>query len=656
MNLRKNIFKISILFILLYAGETSLYACGLAFLPGATIATANINGTIDLATEWEDAAMVSSLTEPCLNNLKDGASIGSLVDREVKIYTKRDGANFYIAVDVDDSTLPTAISPNEKIIIYMDINNSRESTLQAGDNRLEITIPRNNTNLASNIVWTNVISNAFQAVALPAGVTAMSLNRPSGLPGYQVEIKIPFSVFSPAYNLNQGDFGMAIAVINDLGFQQSAGGFMVWQLTAVGLPADNTHLPIHIDDDPIEYADNTSEWNRPENWGEAFTSGAGDLIYFSDQPQFWLSKDIVSAFCNASNFDQVIAAGGRNAANPFWYKYRSANPCKPVRVWAKLRRKGALIGVEKRRVLFLWGEPGVGVRNWSYLGLSEPVTIDPGSSPVASDETFPARYEFTRTIDWDNISSGLSGHPCLKAIALPMTLQQQDVTAFLSYEMSPGVQHSVDLLDILGRYNITGQNNQAQMNILVVNSAVCPAAASCIAPSDASINLNKYIVASTDLSGLELAQLSDGGNPVTGNGSVAGSADILAGEVKDKRSAVFNLTGYGVAAEKEKNYAYVETIGGLQQVVSIDYMKKNRRVQVPVNFTNRDDGLDREMYLNVKALSDFEETGISIDIASINGKMFKSGETHVVKTNLIQGKPDNPPACGCFDFACLLKK
>lgn len=625
-----------------------LQACGLAFLPGSAATSVTIDGTIG-STEWAGSAVVEAASHPCLEQNLDGSSLASLTGRDITVYTQRSGSNLYIAIDVSDASLPQTVSgtsPGEKIVILFDPDNNRGPGPQASDFRFELTIPRDNSNLPAHRVWAQGNGSGFNTIAIPSAIEAMSRNRSSGPLGYHVEIKIPFSAIG--YSLSNGDFGMALAIVNDLGFQQNIGGFNQWQLTASALPTDPVHLPVNTDDDPLDLADAGSGWNTPDHWGEAFTAGAGDLIYFSHDPAFWKSKDIISAFCNATSFDQVYNALGagtnpRSSANPFWYKYNASNTCNPVRLWSKLRRRGALVGAEERRVLFLWGEVGISVREWFYMGITDPIELSTSASSPALDD-IGALFEITDSIDYAHVSSGLSGHPCLRAIALPKQLSAADEAAFAAFEANPAMRHQVDLGALLSRYDITGQNNQAQMNIMVVDSVTCPSEGACEVPDDRA-SLGRITVASSDLSGLQLAQANTGGR-------VFMEVPAASPSTKKMPDAIFDLAGYGIAGSGgAKKYSYIERLGGLQQIINLRYLRERGQIKIPVDFTNPRD-LPRQVFVNITQLTPANLTGAKLSIEQPK-RLLKPGEK-VVLGSQVTASPviagcDGKSICGaCF--------
>ncbi|HID73347.1 TPA: hypothetical protein EYP38_05390, partial [Candidatus Micrarchaeota archaeon] len=282
---------------------------------------------------------------------------------QVTYYTKRDSTNLYIGIDVDDATNPNAIG--ERIVIHLDPDNSRDTAPQTDDYRLELTYMRGSPG-DDEIFWCTGTGSGWScSAASPAGLAIGRLNRTSGPTGYWVEIQIPFSAIG--YTLPPDpelitDMGMAIAVVNDLDLSDASGG---WYVSGIPFP-ESTALHLNNVNDVMDTTAVTTEWDKPNNWGEAFLTGAGQQIYISRSPKSYLSEDIKAGFCNANSFDDV---GPRSTTNPKWYKYQSANPCD-LALWGKVRRKGPHIADEERRVLFLWAEHGSNPQKWHYVALT----------------------------------------------------------------------------------------------------------------------------------------------------------------------------------------------------------------------------------------------------------------------------------------------
>lgn len=603
MNRRKiTILPIIGCLILFFLLSGSAWAgCGLAFLNGSA---ATIDGDLNTTTgEWSDASQVRS-GDPCLELLPDapaGASgVGDVtttpaVSHEVVFYTKRDANNLYIGIDVDDSTGGGQILLGERIIIHIDPNNSRGGNLAATDYRLDFTYMRGAAG-DDLIEWFRGDGAAWSAMPLPAGVDIGQQNRPAGAPGYIVEIKIPFAaigyVLSPDPNLIT-DMGMAIAVINDMALSDGAGG---WYVAGVAFP-ETVALHLNNANDVMDSTAVPSGWNIPDNWGEAFLTGAGQQIYISRNPKSYLSEDIKAGFCNSASFDDT---GNRDTANPKWYKYKSANPC-PLRLWGKVRRKGALVGLEERKVLFLWAEHGANPQKWYYVDL---VDID-----------LPAglTFEITRQIDWSSVPAGKTNHPCIRAFILPRDLNDSVVNqAFLQDIGNEAGNNASKINQIRSAYGLATAH-EAQMNIHMVAAVTCP---ECVSRRDAPKN---HWLASFRFVSESQAQAT---TEQPGGGVIVIPDDKV-------RDYVVDIQLNGVASSRgSKKYRYVEVLGGVQEVINLDHMREIKEVRIPFNIANSED-MERYLYLNAVELYPNQYTGVRLKLEQPK-EVFRKGETRKV--------------------------
>lgn len=612
-------------FLLLVLPVASQAGCGLAFLNGTT---PTIDGSLTTtAGEWSDASVVRSV-DPCLELLPDALPGAGGVDdvttdppgtHEVVFHTKRDNTHLYIGIDVDDATGGGAIVLGERIIVHMDPDNSRDPHPSAADFRLDFTYMRGSAG-DDIIEWSSGTGAGWgNTVPLPAGVQIGRQNRPAGpgiAPGYRVEIKIPFAAIGytlPADPNLITDMGMAIGVINDLALSAGSGA---WYVAGVAFP-ETAALHLNNANDVMDSTAVHADWNNPSNWGEAFLTGAGQQIYISRSPKSWLSEDIKAGFCNAADFEDT---GERSTDNPKWYKYKSANPC-PLRLWGKVRRQGALVGLEERKVLFLWAEHGANPQKWYYVDL---VDID---LPAGSD------FEITRRIDWNSVPAGKENHPCLRAFILPKDLNHATVDqGFLQNIGTEAGNNASKISQIRSAYGLA-TDHEAQMNIHMLADFSCPECAS------GRNDSKKRWLASFRFVGESHAQATTtAGSP--------GNVVIHDPEVKI-HDFVADIQLNGVAASPgTKKYQYVEVLGGVQEVINLQHMRKNKEVRIPFNIANSED-MERRLYLNATALFPEEFTKVELAIEQPKG-VFKKGETRKVVSRFVAGTAQPPKPEKCF--------
>src|SRR4051794_30199842 len=108
MNVRRTMLFAALLVWM--AGARSLFAQGCDCLLGLKTGTTvtNIDGVVD--AEWKDASVIDTSVDPsCLKSLLDWnhatpTPITSLVDKNLKVFSKRDANNLYLAITVPDET------------------------------------------------------------------------------------------------------------------------------------------------------------------------------------------------------------------------------------------------------------------------------------------------------------------------------------------------------------------------------------------------------------------------------------------------------------------------------------------------------------------------------------------------------------------------
>ena len=324
--------------------------CDMPFQVGVSPTVTNGGGysSIDI-TQWNDAALIQSSTG-CVDYLTDFPNcviVPSPPQGQVKIYSKRDrpGQFMYLLFDVDDQTIPTAsTSIGDQIIIQIDTNPSGAKLLTSSTFRLQYQVPRSSQG-TSNTTWsqggaTNQVP-AWNPIAAPANLAIAAGNRPDNT-GYRVAIQIPLVNPRPGlgYDLTAHDFqdfGIAIAVINDIGCNDPNG---FEYLTGAAFPNQGTAqnlggLSLSNYQDPLLNALESGEvgssgspevnWFNPSLWAAGIFRGAGNTVFISQLPNFYSSQDIKTTYCNVAAFGDVIGPGQPNSN---WYQYFSGAPAR----------------------------------------------------------------------------------------------------------------------------------------------------------------------------------------------------------------------------------------------------------------------------------------------------------------------------------------
>jgi hypothetical protein len=544
--------------------------CLLGLKTGSTVT--NIDGVVD--QEWADASVLDTSVDPsCLKPVPDWNHVNpnpvlSLVDKNVKVYSKRDGTNIYLAFQIPDEThdqlvgnLHKPLSLGERVIIQFDPDGSRGAHLGSGgglqkDYRLEIYHKWSTGNGGAinlpldGVQWFDSSVTAANSpcqpgtqdwpqlpIATPAGLAAAAHNDGTG---YTLEIKIPLSAMgNPAT-----DIGIAFAIVNDLGYCPNG----VCDSTGSGFPAalplNNVGSPL-LDTDPA----GCGAWRTPDNFGTGYFTNAAPSVEISHLPVYWESVDINAYPCAADLSD---------------YLYYPGKACK-LRLTAFIHNNGA--ANQTRNILFMWADHGASPAVWRVVQLMEHQTIKPGGGTVSSAL-------------WDNVPSGLGDHPCVRVYILPNSYDPAfPMTKILA------IASAADLTQMETVYNVpVGSKCNAQKNLTrQADGTVCPLA-NC---NSLSMNQSPRIPSlfSSLFNGVVYAQQPPAKSPIfwTAEEQRRFAADHVALQFRAYGTAPLRLP-------KRPAYNFIEDLGGAIQLYQTALLKKNGQAPIqlvvgnPANF------------------------------------------------------------------------
>ena len=341
--------------------------CDLPFQAGVSFVVTDGGGyaTIDM-TKWNDAALIqdsNGCVDPLLDypnafNPNPNATACNVVPKSlghVKIYSKRDdgGKFMYLLFDVDDQTIPTnqvLTALGDRIIIQLDTKPSGAKSLTPATFRLDYVVPRGSPGTGSRLWYKGSTTNqtaTWTQGTPPAALAIAGGDRPDAS-GYRVAFQIPLADATVGYDLaanNQfPDFGIAIAIVNDIGcFDPNSDpqnpGVTYEMLTGAAFPGgiadaqnpnsltiSNFTDPMLTDLSSITPEPNASpedNWFNPSLWATGTFKGAGDSVYITHDSNFYTSDDIKTTYCNVANFADVIGPGQKNSN---WYQYFAGAP------------------------------------------------------------------------------------------------------------------------------------------------------------------------------------------------------------------------------------------------------------------------------------------------------------------------------------------
>lgn len=423
---------------------TAVQAQQIGFKVGASIANASINGI--KGSKWDDASVVATGYPGMAGkywdwdqNTTSGGHAYPAVPRNVRVFSKRDGNNLYIAFDVEDNTRErrtpgTNVSPGplavgERIVIQIDPDHGMGTSL-FNDFRVEMT-HKWSANGSSINLHDKVFSNSAGVIGL---CPTVSFNPVATFPstivvaasitgtGYFAEFKIPFSEIGLPMN-HANDIGVAFAVINDLGYKPSMGDD---EATGVSFP---TGLPINNMSNPFFPE---CDWIIPNNWGLGYFSNGLANVTINRNPVWWSSLAVNASACGVPN-----------------YVYYPVHPCK-ITVTAGLDNSSAT--QQTRNILFLWAEDGANPVVWRVIDLKENIIV-PGDTG-SGFEVVITSAEFA-----DQAIKNKLNHPCVRVYILPSTFQ-----ADFDREAILAIDSQSDLDTMVSKYGLTDDHN-AQKNI-----------------------------------------------------------------------------------------------------------------------------------------------------------------------------------------------
>ena len=451
--------------------------CVIRFPQNTTATT--IDGVIDTAAEWSGTlALDTDVSTDCLQALYDwtgGVPLTSnLLAKRIQVWAKSDGVNLFLAFRVKDQTQSKAsggsLDLGERIIVQFDPNASRGSQLGAGpgalqkDYRFEIR-HRWNTSAggALNFDLTRWSESTLppassacdlqdwqNAGALPPGGQVAGHSDGSGITGgYSVEFKVPLATIGRSNITSFGnalDIGISFGIVNDLGGPGS-------EATGVSFPAS---LPMNNAASPLTSSDLgvCMGWLSPDAWATGYFGPTAPNVEILRDPVWWSSASVEVFPC-----DTGLST----------YTYDKIKACK-LRVGARIENTGGT--PVSRNLLFLWGEHGTGQVNWKYVDLQKNVNIPSGGKTVNSAL-------------WNDVPSGLAGHPCIRVYVLPTAFSPEFTEAQMA---GITTQAQLDQLELVYQ---TGTRCMAQKNLSVVEAGSCtrcPSNAMDYTPSIFSLN------------------------------------------------------------------------------------------------------------------------------------------------------------------------
>lgn len=567
--------------------------CQIFFPTGSDITDANIDGS--LGADWSDANIVQT-GSPCMatffgdwnGSLQASGHAVPALQKIVKIYTKQSANNFYMAFEVLDQTQQPLLN-GEKIILQLDPSMSPGGNQLSSDYRIEITHKWSPATLTKKLFdsgtpagssicnqqdWHEISSNP--AIPVGLGVTGANQNPSSK---YTIEVKIPRNLIgNPGL---QNNFGIAFAVINDLGNGNTGDATGIAFPTSLPLiNAMNGILPDSLN--PTGCGD----WLIPDKWGMGGLAFLGDVT-ISTNPIWWNSLDITALACN----------------NPS-YEYYPTKPCK-LTLQATLHNSSAVD--QTRNVLFMWADHGSSPSTWRVIGIKEGVVIPQnGSTPVLSDQ-------------WSGVPLNLPNHPCVRAYILPPTyLAAFDKSAIL------GITNATQLQNMMTAYTFGAPPNPrwAQKNISQhTGGGSCPDQSCDIG----SLELRPAVA--NQVIGVSL--LSDARASDTGSDKQPGLFLSDEERARFSKDVMVQVRAFGYSKSQGK-YNFIEDLGGVMQVVPVNLIQKDGKVPLQLNVTNPGN-VARTIFLHVDIYTPPGQENITITGIETGPQNYGPDETRVVK-------------------------
>lgn len=537
-----------------------------------------------------------------------------------KITSWRDGTALHFKFQIPDITSrrddDTVLICGDQIIVQIGQPGSSATALAAGsDFRYQITLLNENQATLQRYlpqpVGSPLVGN-WKNVA--EATTTATVSVTGAAPNYVVQLDIPIGevgVTAAQMNDPQGAIGLAIALLNDLGHSHTVGGSPVHEATGTTFPIGMGLLPAS---DPVftcgiagaptpETA--TGNWKNPSTWGRGYfnlASPAGDVT-LDQGPQYTLSRAIRIGRCNVLNFGQIpeVTVANwesiqQNVANN-WYLFNSALPCR-MAIWIDAKVAGS--GVVNKRFIAVWGRPGIGQKDWFFVGLTDPVPVSAPNTPVTLIWNAPPPQNFT-------------GHPCLRVYVVPENLTQAQIDQIKAIDTDAKLDAVVNTI-VLPQ----GAAKSAQMNFSNLAGGNC-ALGSCM-PLAATFPENDEIDwAQFGFISSAHAQEPDDRRPDAGAGR---DPDGQPGD--DRKSNLVRVIAYGFGVaqpESGRTYSYVESIGQVGYAIPSSMFAQG---PLPVVFDVVNPALTESSYAN----------GSAIEIASPPRRIF----VHVT-TDVVSGDP-----------------
>ena len=573
----------------LAAGSTAHAANGfMAFLsngPGGTTVTAGTAESYMRASrDWDRVtldptntfALPAIILTPTITTWKDATSLHF---------------KFVIADATKDKPDGTSLACGDQLIVQIGPANTAATTLAQGQefryelaiigsllpNGLKLRLPRPAAD--------PLVGRWKAAVEASTGGTATLTIVGNA---YNVDVTIPLSeVGNPA-----GDFGLAIALINDLGHshptnQNEASGtaFPV----GMGLtPESDPGLTCGTLTSPGgETA--TGNWINPSTWGVGFTAlSTTPNVTFDQGPAGWVSRAIRLGRCSVTDFNAIPEvttanwASVQTAVGGNWYKFDGQNPCK-MTIW--MNATVSPPGSVQKRFVAVWGRPGISPQGWFFAGITNPVTVSSPTTAVSFVWNKPPAASF-------------SDHPCLRIYVLPLppyTGAQDTALAALIADTS-GTNTALSNFETA--FNVSGGNGlAAQMNFANFNNATSCSESVC----------------------MPTASLKRPGEGLLARWSPF--AILHAQDRGDERDSLIRIVahGFGVAdPASNKPYMFIEDIGGLGWSVSNQMLAQAGSIPLKLQVSNP--AITERMFAN----------GAPVDVRSPNRRIFVKAVVSVV--------------------------
>ena len=529
------------------AASSHAHAAGgyMAFLtngPGGTSVTAGDAASYMRAgLDWDGATTSAGVATP------------TLLQPSI-ISSWRDATSLHLKLAIPDRTTTASgatLSCGDQLIVQVGPANTAATALQEGQEfRFEVVIQ---DNLISGGSVKKRLPNPpghplvgrWKAAAEASTTATASLT--TGANKYTINLTIPLSeINSPA-----SDFGLALAIVNDLGHSHGAApavneaagtAFPV----AMGLtPESDPGLSCGAPASPSgETA--TGNWINPSTWGVGYFSVASVPVDVTlDQgPSFYLSQAIRIGRCSVVDFAAIPAVTvadwasiQKNVANN-WYLYNPAGPCR-MTIWIKASVSAP--GIVKRRFLAVWGRPGISPQDWYFAGLTEPVAV---TSPTT-----------VTSFIWNDVPAVTFGsdHPCLRVYVLPEVLTAAQQAAVDALKV-PATATGSNLSALESLFGVApGSSKSAQMNFANIGTGKCTES-SC----------GPVIGAVQSPEAQKVSQFSLIGTAYAQEASAAGRGNDKPRDDKPANLIRLVAQAFGVAVPQgNKNYVFVEPIGGL---------------------------------------------------------------------------------------------